>query len=155
MPFPLLPADGGCRCGSVRFRVTSPPLLTMACHCSGCQRMTGSAYSLSAAIPSDGFQILSGEPVIGGLHGADIHHQHCDWCKSWMFTTFSAPMGFVNVRATMFDDASWFEPFVETMTREALPWATTPATYRYEGFPEMEDYARLTAAYAAAQASDG
>ena len=48
---------------------TAPPLLTMACHCTGCQRMTGSAFSLSAAFPSDGFTVTQGDPVIGGLHG--------------------------------------------------------------------------------------
>ncbi len=42
-----------------------PPLATFACHCTGCQRMSSSAYSLSAMVPSDGFEILSGEPVRG------------------------------------------------------------------------------------------
>jgi hypothetical protein len=45
--------EGGCRCGQVRFAVSLPPFLTMVCHCTGCQRMTGSAFSLSAAIPSN------------------------------------------------------------------------------------------------------
>jgi hypothetical protein len=31
-----LPWDGGCRCGEVRVRVTKPPLLAGACHCTGC-----------------------------------------------------------------------------------------------------------------------
>ena len=38
-----LPAEGGCRCGRVRFQITVAPLLVMACHCRGCQSMTGSA----------------------------------------------------------------------------------------------------------------
>jgi hypothetical protein len=65
--------DGGCRCGQIRFAVSLPRFLTMACHCTGCQRMTGSAFSLSAAIPSKGFTITKGDPVIGGLHGATRH----------------------------------------------------------------------------------
>jgi hypothetical protein len=36
--------EGGCRCGQVRIKVTVPPFLTMACQCTGCQRMTGSAF---------------------------------------------------------------------------------------------------------------
>jgi hypothetical protein len=43
--------EGGCRCGRVRLKITKRPLLTMACHCTGCQRMSSSAFSLSAAIP--------------------------------------------------------------------------------------------------------
>ena len=69
-----LPWEGGCRCGEVRFRVSAPPLLTAACHCTGCQRMSSSAYSLSAAIPSDGFEVTQGEPVLGGLKGSTRHY---------------------------------------------------------------------------------
>jgi len=44
-----LPWEGGCRCGAVRLRVTKPPLLTGICHCTGCRRMSGSAFSLTRA----------------------------------------------------------------------------------------------------------
>ena len=64
-----LPWDGGCLCGVVRFRVSAPPLLTMACHCTGCQKLSASAYSLIIAVPSDGFAVTRGELVTGGLHG--------------------------------------------------------------------------------------
>ena len=76
MSRPDLPWEGGCRCGKVRIKVSAPPLLSMACHCTGCQKMTASAFSLSLAIPAEGFEVTEGEPVIGGLHGAD-HHYHC------------------------------------------------------------------------------
>jgi ABC-type amino acid transport substrate-binding protein len=64
------PWEGGCRCGRVRLRVTRAPLVTMACDCRGCQRMRGSAFSPSAAIPAEGFAVIAGEPVIGGLRAA-------------------------------------------------------------------------------------
>ena len=143
-----LPMERGCRCGKVRFRLSKPPMLTMACHCTGCQKMSASAFSLSVAIPSDGFEVITGEAVIGGLHGDQSRHHHCDWCKSWMFTRIEPDMGFVNVRPTMLDDARWFEPFIETYTSERLPWATTPAKHSYEKFPEMADYGKLIAEFA-------
>ena len=65
--------EGGCRCGQVRLKISAPPLLTMACHCTGCQQMTASAYLVERAIPSEGFEVTRGEPVIGGLHGAARH----------------------------------------------------------------------------------
>src|SRR5262249_52736775 len=139
--------DGECRCGRVRFRVTAPPLLTMACHCRGCQRMTGSAFSLSAAIPSDAFSVTQGEPVIGGLHGP-IRHYCCPYCMSWLFTRPEGFDWFVNVRATMFDDPDWSTPFIETCTDEKLPWVTTPAVRSFAVFPTIEEYGELTAQYA-------
>lgn len=146
---PDLPWEGGCRCARVRFRVTRPPLLTMVCHRAGCRRMTGSAFSTSIAVPTPGFEVTQGAPVIGGLHGEQARHHHCDWCKSWLFTRIEPDMGFVNVRATMLDDARWFTPFIETFTSEALPWAKTPARRSYPAFPPMEAYPALIEEFAA------
>jgi hypothetical protein len=143
-----LPWEGGCRCDRVRFRVSQPPLLAMACHCTGCQRMSSSAFSLSLAIPTQGFEILQGEPVVGGLHGAS-QHMFCGHCLTWMFTR---PEGmaemFVNLRPTLLDDPSWFVPFIETYTSEKLPWATTAATHSYEKFPDFGDYDALVREFA-------
>jgi len=149
-----LPWEGGCRCDRVRFRVSAPPLLAMACHCTGCQRMTGSAYSLSAAIPTEGFEVIKGEPVIGGLHGASRHY-FCAYCMSWMFTRPEGLDYFVNVRAPLLDDASWFRPFVETFTRDRLPDATTPSVHSFESLPANEDFSRLIEDYARRGARPG
>jgi hypothetical protein len=149
MTTPERPWDGGCRCGAVRFRIDAPPLLTMICHCTGCQRMTGSAFSTSIAVPAEGFAVTEGETVIGGLHRDEARHHHCDHCKSWLFTRVDSAFGFVNVRATMLDDARWFAPFIETFTSEALPWALADAPHAYPEFPPMDAYQALIADYAA------
>jgi hypothetical protein len=149
LPKPTLPLDGGCRCGQIRLRIKAQPLLTMACHCSGCQKMSASAFSLSAAIPTEGFEILQGEPVIGGMHAPDLNHYHCPHCKSWLFTRMPGMDSFVNVRPTMLDDAQWFSPYVETCVSEKLPWATTPAVHSFEVFPPMDTFGPLAQEYAA------
>lgn len=63
------------------------------------------------------------EAVIGGIHG-DIEHYHCPRFMIWVFTQLprDTPMKFVNVRATMLDDATWFGPFIESYTCEKLLW---------------------------------
>lgn len=139
--------EGGCRCGQVRFRVGSAPLITMACHCTGCQRMSASAFSLSALYPSNSFEVLTGEPAIGGLHGA-TRHFFCPHCMSWLFTRPEGLDDLVNVRATMLDDACTFMPFIETYTGEMLPWAKTPAIHSFEKFPPVELYPKLVEEFA-------
>ena len=143
-----LPWEGGCRCGAVRFRISGPPLMSAVCHCRGCQRMTGSAFSTTLFVPEDGFALLAGETVLGGAMPADARHHHCDSCKGWVFTTAEPSMGFVNVRATLLDDAAWFAPFIETQTAEKLPWASTPAVHSYERFPQPADFPALIAEHA-------
>jgi len=121
--------------------------MTMACHCTGCQRMSASAFSLSALYASDSFELVQGEPVIGGLHGP-TRHFFCPHCLSWLFTRPEGLDAFVNVRATLFDGARDFSPFIETYTSEALPWARTPAVHSFEAFPPMERYPELMAEFA-------
>jgi len=140
-----LPLNGQCRCGEVQIRIAAPPILTMACHCKGCQRMSASAFSLSAAIPTKGFEVTRGAPVLGGLRNPDLQHFFCPLCMTWMFTRFLPE--FVNVRPTMLENISWFTPFIETWTKTKLPWATTPARHSYSEFPPLEDYAKLSAEF--------
>ena len=148
-----LPMEGSCRCGHVRFRVSRPPLFTAICHCTGCQKMTGGAYSTTMAVPADGFAVTQGDTVIGGeQRDPRLRHHHCDHCKSWMFTRIEGGMGFVNVRATMLDDPSWFTPFIENYTSEALPWAKVDAPHSYAKFPPMKEYQALLAEFAAINA---
>ncbi|MDW5316612.1 GFA family protein [Rhizobium sp. PL01] len=147
-----IPQEGGCRCGQVRLKISAQPFLTMACHCTGCQKMSSSAYSLSAAIPAEGFEVIAGEPVIGGLHGADRHY-FCPHCMTWMFTRPQGMDWFVNLRATMLDDTSGVSPFVETFTSEKLAFAETGAVHSYETFPPMEAFEGLMQEFAARAAS--
>ena len=147
-----IPQEGGCRCGQVRLKISAPPIITMACHCTGCQKMSSSAFSLSAAIPAEGFEVIAGEPVIGGLHGATRHY-FCPHCLTWMFTRPEGMDWFVNLRSTMLDDTNGVAPFVETFTSEKLAWAATSAVHSYEAFPPMEAFGGLIEEFAARTAS--
>jgi len=147
-----LPWSAGCRCDGLRMRISEPPIVTMACHCAGCQRMSASAFSLSILVPASGFEVTQGDAVIGGLHGPSRHF-HCAHCKTWAFTRPEGLTQFVNVRATMLDDAKGFEPFIETYTSEKLAWAATPAVRSFAKFPSLDDYTELTAQYAKARQS--
>lgn len=140
-------AEGGCRCARLRVRVTGAPLFTAACHCRGCQRMSASAFSLTSCYLAGRFEIIAGEPVIGGLHGPTRHY-FCSHCLSWVFTRPAGMDEIVNLRTTMLDAPPRDPPFLETFTSEALPWAKTGATHSFATFPPVERYQPLMAEYA-------
>jgi hypothetical protein len=108
--------------------------------------MSASAFSLSVAIPADGFAVTAGEPAIGGLHGPTRHY-FCPHCMSWMFTRPEGMDWFVNVRSTMFDQAPRLAPFVETYTAEKLPFVQTGAQHSYETLPPLEAWEGLMQEY--------
>jgi len=57
LKLPPLPLTGGCTCEAVRFEITALPLLVYACHCTECQRWSGSAFSLSMPVKADSFSV--------------------------------------------------------------------------------------------------
>lgn len=141
-----LPWKAQCLCGQVKMQITIAPLASMACHCKGCQKLTGGPYSLTLIVPEDGLEVTDGAPDIGGLHG---EHQHlfCPYCKNWLFTR-PAGMPFVNFRPGMLDNASWVRPIAETMTRDRLRYAETGAEFNFEGFPAPDDFGPIVDAFA-------
>jgi hypothetical protein len=52
--------EGGCLCGRVRFRTNQAPLRTLACHCTFCQRVTGSSYFAESMFPMDAVSFNEG-----------------------------------------------------------------------------------------------
>jgi hypothetical protein len=141
-----LPVEGACMCGRVRMRVSAPPIMSMACHCTGCQKMSASAFSLTALVPAEAFALLEGETQIGALHGPSAY-VHCAHCLNWLYTA-PAGMPFVNIRPGLFDAPAWSTPFAETCVGEKLPWATTGAKYSFDKFPPPDRYEPLMREYA-------
>ena len=105
------------------------------------------AFSLSTLLPAQGFEVTAGDPILSGLH-EPTRHLFGPRCLSWLLTRSEGMDDLVNLRAAMLDEAPSLRPFVETWTREALPWARTPAVHRFEAFPPRERLPSLAAEFA-------
>ena len=57
-----LPQTGGCQCGKLRYEITEAPQLVYTCHCTDCQRMTSSAFSMGLVIADRAFRLTGPEP---------------------------------------------------------------------------------------------
>lgn len=143
-----LPWDASCLCARVKMRVSAAPLIAMACHCTGCQKLTSSAYSMTLMIPGDGFAVLEGETVLGALQREQSQHHYCAFCKSWLYTTSPMLGGLVNFRPTMLADARWVVPYIESWVSEKLPGVVTGAKHSFAQFPAREQYPDLMAGFA-------
>ena len=47
--------EGGCQCAKVRYRVDGQPVAVGVCHCTECQRQSGSAFGMSFIVPKESF----------------------------------------------------------------------------------------------------
>jgi len=133
-----LPQTGGCQCGSLRYEITEAPRLTYACHCTDCQRLTSSAFSMAVVVAGEAFRLTKGEPrplQKTADSGRVSTRWVCPECGSWIC---GAPRpGSRNVRAGTLDDTSWLRPTVHFWTRSKQPWIALPEGDRiFETQPE-------------------
>ncbi len=144
-----LPLKGACRCGRISYKVTAAPKFIFACHCSDCQQLTSSAFSMGMAVDESAFD-LEGTPHVW-VKKADSGKQSrqftCPDCAGWTHTIAEAHPGIVVVRPITLSEHQWVRPIAQVFTRSALPWALLPVQFSFEqAFP---DPAPLEQAFAA------
>jgi len=59
-----LPLTGGCLCGGVRYEISEPFVTAGYCHCTRCQRRTGTAASAQGQIVPGSLRIVQGEELV-------------------------------------------------------------------------------------------
>ena len=113
---------GGCACGAVRYALNARPIVTYACHCTDCQRLTGSAFIVSAWIEKAEVELLSGEMAScrlpTGQRGSTVHF--CPQCGTSIWTEYSP--GFWFVRVTTLDQQTVSAPQMHIWTDTKQPW---------------------------------
>ncbi len=98
-------------------------------------------------VPAEGFSV-TGDIVTGGLRTERREHNFCPECLNFVFTRIKGADTRVNLRASVLNDLTWFEPFVELMTEEKLPWSYVPAAHSFARFPEtIQELEALMADY--------
>lgn len=113
-------------------------MLTLACHCRDCQKLCASAYSLTTMFPSDGFS-CSGDLIKGGLGSDGVTHYFCKSCLNFIYSQITGAEQRINLRTSVLDEAAHFEPFVEVMTAEKLPWVHVPAAHSFSRYPASRE----------------
>ncbi len=130
--------EGGCACGSVRYRLGSAPMFVHCCHCRDCQRQTGSAFVINALIETDRVAILSGEPQPVSMP-TDSGRPHrifrCPNCQTAVWSEYGGLAQLRFVRVGTLDDPTALPPDIHIYTRSKLPWVSLPS-----GVPATEAY---------------
>ncbi len=122
-----LPLTGGCNCGVVRFEITEPPFGARYCHCTRCQRRTGTSASASAAVAPGSFHILRGEEVLKAWIPPGGHEKwFCEECGSAIFTRDQADHTKVGVRLGAIDGDPGVRPSFRQFVAYAASWEDIP-----------------------------
>ncbi len=120
--------EGGCTCGSVRYRLASEPLFVHCCHCLNCQRQTGSAFVINLLIEAERVETLADAPQPVDVPRQDGSAQRifrCPVCQVAVFSEYGWPEVWF-VRAGTLDDPTGVTPDVHIFTRSKVGWLTLP-----------------------------
>jgi len=119
---PVLPLTGGCNCGVVRFEISEPLLGAVCCHCTRCQRRTGTAAAPSAGVKPGTFRIVSGEGHIRRWNAGDGNDKaFCGTCGSALFSQNPASSEGMFVRMGSFDGDPGVRPGGRVHVAAACP----------------------------------
>ncbi|HMD52767.1 MAG TPA: GFA family protein [Solirubrobacteraceae bacterium] len=121
------PITGHCLCGSVTYRADAEPIAQAVCHCTDCQRQSGTAFSVVVGVPRAALTIegstLASFTTKGEEHGSDTERSFCSACGSPIVSVIAAAPEMAFLKVGTLDDASWVEPGIEVWSRSAQPWA--------------------------------
>lgn len=126
-PNPELPLRGGCLCGRVRFEVDAPLRSAGYCHCTRCQRRTGTAFSASAAIEPGSLRWTEGEQLIRVYAPPDgFEKAFCSECGSHLFARNPDDHEQLFLRLGTFDGDPGIRPSYRQFVAYAAPWEPIP-----------------------------
>ena len=130
---------GGCVCGQVRYQLTADPLFVHCCHCTWCQRETGSAFALNAMIEADKVQVLKGKPQPHDTPSNSGRGQiiwRCPSCAIALWSNYSGAGNKIHfVRVGTLDGQDLFPPDIHIFTASKRPWVILP-----DGVPACPEY---------------
>ncbi|SDR63248.1 Uncharacterized conserved protein [Rhizobiales bacterium GAS191] len=116
--------DGHCHCGRISFEAEVDPNTVSICHCTDCQRLTGSAFRANIPAPAAHF-VLHGSPksyVKTAESGKQRRHAFCDDCGTPIYAcaledpqSYSLRIGTITQRAAL-------SPRRQIWRRSALAW---------------------------------
>lgn len=121
--------SGSCLCGLVKYTSSASPVMTAVCHCTNCQRQTGSSFSLLVAVPKGSLHFTTNRPSIyedKGSSGLPVFRHFCSNCGSPIFSDVAATPQLDWVKAGTLDDTSWVKPTVSIWCDSAQSWFALP-----------------------------
>ena len=131
-----LPLTGGCGCGAVRFEVTAAPVSAAYCHCTRCQRRTGTAAAITARVAPGSFRLVAGEEHVRAWEPDDgFEKMFCGLCGSALFSRNPQDPSVIGVRFGAFDRDPGIRPQHRQFVAYAAPWEPIPD----DGLPRYDE----------------
>jgi hypothetical protein len=136
MTEPAMPIRGGCLCGAVRYEVAAPFVSSSYCHCTRCQRRTGSAAAASARIQPGSLRILAGADLVTAWTPPEGFSKcFCSACGGALWSRDPRDPEVLSVRLGTVEGDPGIRPQWRQFVAFAAPWEPIPD----DGLPRFDE----------------
>jgi hypothetical protein len=139
MTSPAANLTGGCLCGAIRYTLSAPVTGLRACHCTHCQKSSGTGSSVNAVVPGAAFALTQGTPrryADKADSGRTLLRFFCGDCGAPIYSHRETSPERIVVRAGSLDDSSTMRITANIWTGSAQPWShIDPDTEQLPGNP--------------------
>ncbi len=121
----MLTITGGCLCGKIRYEISQPMQNIIACHCTNCQKSSGSGISHNTPIPSSAFKLTSGQPKVfadTANSGNKLYRAFCGDCGSPIYSQREKMPEMMVVKVGTLDNSNAMKLAMNIWTNSARPW---------------------------------
>jgi hypothetical protein len=127
---------GACLCGGVRYEVTAPLVAANYCHCTRCQRRTGTAASANGRVAPGSLRITRGEDLVKAYDpgGGGFLKAFCVNCGGALFSRDPGDDTVVAIRLGTVDGDPGIRPDRHQRVETAAVWEPIPD----DGLPRYE-----------------
>ena len=130
------PLTGGCGCGAVRFEISKPFVSAAYCHCTRCQRRTGSAAAATARAEPGTVRITQGESELRAWAPEGGREKvFCGQCGSALFSRAVGSDDNDGVRLGAIDG----DPGIRPESRQYVSFAATWEAVPDDGLPHYAE----------------
>ena len=111
-------------CGQVHYVAEAEPTFVGLCHCTDCQKFSGSAFTTVVALPAAALKVTGPLKTFTkpGDSGKPIHRRFCSECGSGIVDEADALPGVAMINVGTLDDRSWVKPQAQIYCDSAQPW---------------------------------
>lgn len=130
--------NGSCLCGEVSYEFSGPVKVFQYCHCSRCQKFTGSAHASNIIIEPSQFKWTRGEESVGRFELPDAKHfatSFCKKCGSSLPWLAQSGRGVIIPAGTLDEDPK-IRPVQNLYLSSKAPWYEDPeCLLKYDELP--------------------
>jgi len=122
------PIKGSCQCGNVTYELLAPPLMVAACHCKECQKLSTSAFSITAMVNTDSVKFKG--PMKDWSRNSDSGNisaaKFCAGCGNRLYHFNPNEPDKIKLKPSNLSDTRIINPTIHVWVSEKQDWYQIP-----------------------------